>query len=110
MKEFKSFIKYRKIELIISAIYVGIGTLAVCSIYPKDLFYGDWSLFVLIWTMPVIIFSLVYRYAEADNLKYFTDNIPNLLEVSIGHALISEALYLGLENTIQAYLKRLAKW
>jgi len=45
-----------------------------------------------------------------ENLKYFADNIPNLLEVSIGHALISEALYLGLENTIQAYLKRLAKW
>jgi len=45
-----------------------------------------------------------------ENLKYFSDNIPNLLEVSIGHALISEALYLGLENTIQAYLKRLAKW
>lgn len=45
-----------------------------------------------------------------DNLQYFADNIPNLLEVSIGHALISEALYMGLENTIQAYLKRLAKW
>ena len=45
-----------------------------------------------------------------DNLKYFSDNIPNLLEVSIGHALISEALYMGMENTIQAYLKRLAKW
>ena len=45
-----------------------------------------------------------------DNLKYFSDNIPNLLEVSIGHALISEALYLGLENTIQTYRKRLAKW
>lgn len=45
-----------------------------------------------------------------ENLKYFSDNIPNLLEVSIGHALISEALYLGLENTVQAYLKRLAKW
>ena len=45
-----------------------------------------------------------------DNLKYFSDNVPNLLEVSIGHALISEALYLGLENTVQAYLKRLAKW
>ncbi|HBR12948.1 MAG TPA: pyridoxine 5'-phosphate synthase [Chryseobacterium sp.] len=44
-----------------------------------------------------------------DNLQYFADNIPNLLEVSIGHALISEALYMGLENTIQAYLKRLAK-
>ena len=43
-------------------------------------------------------------------LKYFSDNIPNLLEVSIGHALISEELYLGLENTVQAYLKRLAKW
>ena len=45
-----------------------------------------------------------------ENLKYFAEKIPNLLEVSIGHALISEALYLGLENTIQAYLKRLAKW
>lgn len=45
-----------------------------------------------------------------ENLKYFADNIPNLLEVSIGHALISEALYLGLENIIQAYRKRLAKW
>lgn len=45
-----------------------------------------------------------------ENLKFFAENIPNLLEVSIGHALISEALYLGLENTVQAYLKRLAKW
>jgi pyridoxine 5-phosphate synthase len=45
-----------------------------------------------------------------ENLKYFAEKIPNLLEVSIGHALISEAFYLGLENTIQAYLKRLAKW
>lgn len=45
-----------------------------------------------------------------DNLKYFSDHIPNLLEVSIGHALISEALYMGMENTVQAYLKRLARW
>lgn len=44
------------------------------------------------------------------NLKYFADHIPNLLEVSIGHALISESLYMGMENTVQAYLKRLAKW
>lgn len=41
-----------------------------------------------------------------DNLKYFKQHIPQLLEVSIGHALISDALYLGLENTIQQY-KRL---
>jgi len=45
-----------------------------------------------------------------ENLKYFADNIPNLLEVSIGHALVSEALYMGMENTVQTYLKRLAKW
>ncbi|MBA5246347.1 pyridoxine 5'-phosphate synthase [Marnyiella aurantia] len=45
-----------------------------------------------------------------DNLKYFADTVPGLLEVSIGHALISEALYMGMENTVQAYLKRLAKW
>ena len=42
-----------------------------------------------------------------DNLRYFKQNIPGLLEVSIGHALISDALYLGLENTVQMYLERL---
>lgn len=42
-----------------------------------------------------------------DNLNYFYKNIPGLLEVSIGHALISDALYLGLENTIQLYLRQL---
>ena len=41
-----------------------------------------------------------------ENLAYFAEHIPNLAEVSIGHALISDALYLGLENTIQMY-KRL---
>ncbi len=44
---------------------------------------------------------------DLDNLKYFNQNIPGLLEVSIGHALISDALYLGLENTIQMYLREL---
>ena len=38
-----------------------------------------------------------------DNLKYFKQSLPHLDEVSIGHALISDALYLGLENTIQRY-------
>ncbi|OFX22241.1 MAG: pyridoxine 5'-phosphate synthase [Bacteroidetes bacterium GWA2_31_9] len=42
-----------------------------------------------------------------DNLNYFYKNIENLKEVSIGHALISDALYFGLENTIQMYLRQL---
>jgi pyridoxine 5-phosphate synthase len=42
-----------------------------------------------------------------DNLAYFKNNIPGLIEVSIGHALICDALYLGLENTIQMYLRQL---
>ncbi len=41
------------------------------------------------------------------NIRFFKENIPGLLEVSIGHALISEALYDGLENVIHAYLKLL---
>ncbi|HOY47854.1 MAG TPA: pyridoxine 5'-phosphate synthase [Flavobacteriales bacterium] len=44
---------------------------------------------------------------NSQNLKYFAQHIPDLLEVSIGHALISEALYLGLENTVQIYLRQL---
>jgi pyridoxine 5-phosphate synthase len=42
-----------------------------------------------------------------DNIKFFKQNVPNLFEVSIGHALISESLYLGIENVINMYLNRL---
>jgi pyridoxine 5-phosphate synthase len=42
-----------------------------------------------------------------ENLKYFAANIPGLLEVSIGHALICDALYFGLENSIQLYMRQL---
>lgn len=43
-----------------------------------------------------------------DNLAYFAKRIPSLLEVSIGHALICESLYLGFENVIPMYLQRLS--
>jgi pyridoxine 5-phosphate synthase len=42
-----------------------------------------------------------------DNIQYFNQKIPNLLEVSIGHALICEALYLGLDNVVNMYLQKL---
>lgn len=42
-----------------------------------------------------------------DNVKFFKEQIPGLLEVSIGHALISESLYLGVENVINMYLNKL---
>ena len=42
-----------------------------------------------------------------ENIKFFKEQIPNLLEVSIGHALISESLYLGIENVVQMYQYRL---
>ncbi|AXT57860.1 pyridoxine 5'-phosphate synthase [Aquimarina sp. AD1] len=42
-----------------------------------------------------------------DNIKFFKGNVPGLLEVSIGHALISESLYLGLENVVNMYLHKL---
>ena len=44
---------------------------------------------------------------DLQNLKYFAENIPGLLEVSIGHALISDALYLGYENAVQLYKRQL---
>lgn len=68
-------------------------------------------------TLAVKPFTLAAQYAHElglginaghdlslENLKFFKENIQNLAEVSIGHALISDALYLGLENTIQRYL------
>lgn len=44
-----------------------------------------------------------------ENLRYFNERVPGLSEVSIGHALISDALYFGLENTIQMYRRQLEK-
>ena len=45
-----------------------------------------------------------------DNLRYFVQQIPGILEVSIGHALIADALYFGLETTIQLYLRELKSY
>ncbi|MGJ8683773.1 MAG: pyridoxine 5'-phosphate synthase [Nonlabens sp.] len=42
-----------------------------------------------------------------ENMRYFKDQVPGLLEVSIGHALISESLYMGLENVVNMYKARL---
>jgi pyridoxine 5-phosphate synthase len=44
---------------------------------------------------------------DLQNLKYFSKNIPGLMEVSIGHALICDAINLGLENTVQLYKRQL---
>lgn len=44
-----------------------------------------------------------------ENLEYFISKIPEISEVSIGHALISDAIYMGFENAIQAYLKRIER-
>ena len=44
-----------------------------------------------------------------ENIEYFKNSIPNLLEVSIGHALVAEALYFGFENVIAQYLKKLSE-
>lgn len=46
---------------------------------------------------------------DLKNLKYFSEHIPGLLEVSIGHALICDAIYLGLENAVQMYKRQLMK-
>ena len=44
---------------------------------------------------------------DLHNLRWFKQQIPWIKEVSIGHALISDALYYGLQNTIQMYLRQL---
>jgi pyridoxine 5-phosphate synthase len=44
---------------------------------------------------------------DLENLKYFAQNIPGLLEVSIGHALVCDAIYLGFENAVQMYKRQL---
>jgi hypothetical protein len=52
----------------IAFFYVGLGTLAVCSVYPDDVFSGSWAVFGIAITFPVCIISFGYRYAEAHTL------------------------------------------
>ena len=63
-----NLIANRKLAFLISLIYVSIGTLSVCSVYPKDNFNGDWSLYGLLLTFPVSIISFGYRYADSESL------------------------------------------
>lgn len=63
-----AYFKQKKRALKITSVYVGFATLTVCSVYPADLFYGDWSLLGLIVTLPVSIISFGYRYADAESL------------------------------------------
>lgn len=51
-----------------SFFYVGLGTLSVCSLYPKDIFSGAWTIWGLLLTFPVSVISFGYRYAESNNL------------------------------------------
>ena len=44
-----------------------------------------------------------------ENVGFFVQSVPNILEVSIGHALICESIFMGLENTIQSYLRELSR-
>jgi pyridoxine 5-phosphate synthase len=44
-----------------------------------------------------------------ENIAFFSKGIPHLLEVSIGHALICESIYLGLENVVNMYIHRLKR-
>jgi len=68
MKTLLVFFEKRSRALLCAILYVGFGTLAVCSVYPKDLFYGEWTLYALFVTFPVSIISFGYRYAESNNL------------------------------------------
>ena len=63
-----TYIPNRKMAFYIALAYVGFGTLSVCSIYPSDYFYGDWTLIGLLITFPVTIISFGYRYAESEVL------------------------------------------
>jgi hypothetical protein len=68
MKEITLFLKSRRLALIISILYVGIGTLAVCSAYGSDPLYGEWTLYAILVTFPVSILSFACRYADPDLL------------------------------------------
>ncbi|MEI7802970.1 MAG: hypothetical protein WCI97_10020 [Bacteroidota bacterium] len=57
-------------DFVLTFLYVGLGTLAVCSIYPNDFLYGDWSQWVLVITFPIDALSFGYRCMNRENLFF----------------------------------------
>lgn len=68
MVRIKNFIAARKLAFTIALAYVGLGTLSVCSVYPADLFYGEWAIWGLIIAFPISIISFGYRFTESQLL------------------------------------------
>jgi len=101
------------LDLIEGAKVVGADRVELYTEPYADLYSVDATAAVLPFTQAGIIAQDLGLGLNAghdlslDNLKFFAEQVPALMEVSIGHALISDALYYGLENTVQMYLARL---
>lgn len=59
----------RRVALLISVIYVGLGTITVFSLFPTDPFDGNWTYIGLILTFPVSVISFAYRFAEKNSTE-----------------------------------------
>ena len=88
MNTVKKITKGKTLALRIALAYVAFGTLSVCSVYPHDLLFGEWSLYGLLMTFPVTILSFGFRYAEPNQLLpvfliQLTMVLPTFLVLSI---------------------------
>ncbi len=68
MSQLITYVTSHKIALALAFLYVGYGTLAVCSVYPSDLFHGEWAGWSVIPTFPVTIISFGLRFADGHTL------------------------------------------
>lgn len=57
-----------KISLLVTIFYVGFGTIAVCSLYPTDPLFAQWSFWALLLTFPVSVLSFGYRFGDSGHL------------------------------------------
>ena len=62
------FFKTNRLSILITVLYVGLSLISVCSVYPDDLFYGDWSWIGILITFPISIISFGFRFATSELL------------------------------------------
>ncbi|HTJ50118.1 MAG TPA: hypothetical protein VL443_11725 [Cyclobacteriaceae bacterium] len=98
MKKITTSISAYTLAFTIALVYVGFGTIAVCSVYPSDPFYDSWSEWWLLITFPVIVVSFGYRYAEAHILW----------PVFIIQFIMFVSVFLALSSLLKK--KKISKW
>ena len=65
-KKILDFFKLNRLAILITSVYVSLSLISVCSVYPDDMLYGEWSVIGILITFPISIISFGFRFSNSE--------------------------------------------